>query len=172
MQQRSLRRSSWEWIQQQPDFKSHELAAALGKDRTTITLIITHFLRKGWVRIVDKLKRPHTYQKVEGATPCFSDIQHRSHVTSPRQKIWQVMRFISTFSVADIEAASEESTTNIQAYISYLRRAGYITKINSKGTPVFRLKCNTGRLYPIVRRNAIYDQNTRELVPFAKKAAA
>lgn len=164
MQPHSLRRSSWEWIQQQPDFKSHELAAVLGKDIKTTTQVIAHFVKKGCVRIVDNLKRPHTYQRVEGVKPNFRDATTLDGVSS-RQKIWQAIRFIKTFTVSDIESASEERQNTIQSYISYLKASGYVKIEHKKGVTKYRLIENTGRLCPIARYNGLFDQNTQTFTP-------
>jgi hypothetical protein len=72
---------------------------------------------------------------------------------------------------------SNASLKSIDKYLSALERAGYVKCVNRRKNAngkyqvmgkyrVYMLLNNTGRLYPIVRKDGCWDQNEQQLYPF------
>ncbi len=85
-----------------------------------------------------------------------------------RARIWQAMRIMRSFTLADLVATCEypqEHKRSIGVFVSALRRAGYLTvqrrNIGKHEAPVFRLVRNSGPHCPsIVHRGAtVLDHN-------------
>lgn len=49
-------------------------------------------------------------------------------LSAPKQKMWQAMRILRTFTPSDIAQTSEVSIEYASAFVSVLRRAGYLKR--------------------------------------------
>lgn len=96
---------------------------------------------------------------------------------SGRQKMWQSMRILRDFEVAQVAATAEVTVNSAQSYISLLKKAGYLmvakqaprtgTAIARAGEDtIYRLLRDTGPTRPIPRANGVFDANQRRLQPF------
>jgi predicted transcriptional regulator len=169
---KTLSQRSWEWIKEQPDFHTTELAAVLEVPRKKVKLVLDEFIRKGHVIAINKSAKPYVYKGVAENEPNFSRDSGNSHSpVNARQKIWQAMRYLNTFTVEEVMAASEQTRSNVTRFISALTQYGYVIKTRKQrvdrtnkrpSTPNrYLLLNNTGRLYPIVRANTLWDQNRK-----------
>ena len=173
---KTLSQRSWEWIKEQPDFHSTELARALDVPRKKVKSVMDEFIKKGCVVAINTSAKPYVYKGVAENEPNFSRNSGNSHPpTNARQKIWQAIRFLNSFSVDEVMAASEQTRSNVNRYISSLVQYGYVVKTRKQrvdsshkrpSTPNRYLLVNsTGRLYPIVRAQGLWDQNRKVLIP-------
>jgi hypothetical protein len=169
---KTLSQRSWEWIIKQPDFHTTELAVVLDVPRIKIKRVLDVFIRKGCVVAVNTNAKPYVYQAVAENEPNFSRDSGNSHPpANARQKIWQAMRFLNSFTVDEVMAASDQTRSNVNRFISALTQFGYVVKTRKQNpdrthkrpsTPNrYLLVNNTGRLYPIVRKNDLWDQNRK-----------
>lgn len=93
----------------------------------------------------------------------------KRQVPEGRAKIWQSIRFLGKFSLADLEEASGESDRNCHQYTLALAKAGYLKlEAAANGEPgktnVYRLIRDTGNQPPIPRVNGqVFDLNCSEV---------
>lgn len=169
---KTLSQRSWEWIEEQPDFHTTELAAVLEVPRKKIKLVMDEFIRKGCVVAINTNAKPYVYKGVIERKPNFSRDSGNTHPPgNGRQKIWQAMRFLNSFTVDEVVAASEQNRSNVNRYISALVEYGYVVKTRKQrvdrtqkrpSTPCkYLLVENTGRLYPIMSADSLWDQNRK-----------
>lgn len=96
----------------------------------------------------------------------------RRRVRIARQRAWNAMRVLKSFTVQDIQVSAEINERNAYAYLNALHLAGYLRrerpKQNGSGT-LWRLVQMTGPFAPTVRRaqGGIYDPNIDRFVPFS-----
>lgn len=86
-----------------------------------------------------------------------------------RHRMWQAMRILRQFTVLDLVATCELKNRRIaSAYLSYLRRAGYISTTQQRThlhePAIHRLVRNSGPHCPaVIRRNTtVWDPNTEK----------
>lgn len=86
-----------------------------------------------------------------------------------QDKIWKVMRGLGQeFTVEDVMVLTQEKYSTISAYISVLKKAGYIRKTGIRrshkggGQSLYKLVKNTGPKAPLQRR-CLYDPNIDSL---------
>ncbi|WP_041408236.1 hypothetical protein [Shewanella sp. W3-18-1] len=86
---------------------------------------------------------------------------------SPKQKMWQSMRIMRCFTPVDIAQTAEVSIAYACAFISTLRRAGYLKRqMNNTGQfAAHQLLKNTGPHAPRhwVKARQVYDVNRGEV---------
>lgn len=98
----------------------------------------------------------------------------RNRVKNARQRAWNAMRVLKTFTVPELEVSANGKERNLRTYLQALYQAGYVRQERAKqngkdgGGAVWRLVEKTGPFTPIVRRDksGIYDPNLDVLVPF------
>jgi hypothetical protein len=97
----------------------------------------------------------------------------RRHAAAPtkqaRQKLWQAMRIMRSFTVADLCATCEvDNRKSVLAFLNQLHAAAYLARTDGnrgKHEPVrWRLLKNTGPHRPAVihRGKTVWDRNTNE----------
>ncbi|MEE2025060.1 hypothetical protein [Alkalimonas mucilaginosa] len=177
MKKKTLSQRAWEWIKEQPDFGSAELAAHMDVSLKSAQMVIAHLQDLKAIETTSQGVKPVVYQAVPGANPHLPGKNTTAvRPKSQRQRIWQAARFLGEFTIADIQATAECSRNSIERYLCDLVRFEYVVikrGLNRKasmkertGRPVrYRLSKNTGHKYPIVRDNGLYDQNLKVLVP-------
>lgn len=172
----TLSQRSWEWIKEQPDFHSYELAKEMEISLHQAQMVISHLKERGAVKTINRNSNPVVYAKVSRAKPHLPG----KNLTSPqpksiRQRIWQIMRFLEVFTIPEVMALAECSKSSVERYLTDLCRFGYVAKISSfnKRAPMakrrgwhnrYRLLENTGCKYPIARPEGLYDQNLKRLI--------
>lgn len=83
-----------------------------------------------------------------------------------RPKMWQTMRIMRQFTVADIEAAAEVTTTSARKYVHFLHVAGYVRCVQpvqsgrTGGHALYRLIRDTGPYAPRIGKQGVRDPNT------------
>jgi hypothetical protein len=94
-----------------------------------------------------------------------------------RQRIWNSLKILTKCSTDQLLMTSNASLKSIDKYLSALEKSGYVKCINRRKNSngkyqvmgkyrVYMLLNNTGRLYPIVRKDGCWDQNKQQLYPF------
>lgn len=172
---KSLSQQCWEWISEQPDFHSTDLARAVCQPMPKIKSVMDEFLRKGYVEAANTAAKPYVYRKSEEATPKFSRGRPNSHnPRNSRQRIWQAIRFLGKrFTIEEVQAAANTSRSNVTRYLSDLVNYQYVIKVRGQWGPapqkharecMYLLVENTGRLYPVVRKTGLWDQNLKRLI--------
>ena len=172
----TLSQRSWEWIKEQPDFHSNELAKEMEVSLYQAQMVIDHLKQLGAVTTVNRKANPVVYAKVARAKPHLPG----KNTTSPqpgskRQKIWQAMRYLEVFTIPEIVALAECSRSSVERYLTDLCRYQYVVKLsgfNKRASMAkrrgwhnrYRLLSNTGHMYPIARKAGLYDQNLKKLV--------
>ena len=172
----TLSQRSWEWIKEQPDFHSTELAKEMEVSLHQAQMVIDHLKQLGAVITVNRRANPVVYAKVARAKPHLPG----KNTTSPqprskRQKIWQAMRYLEVFTIPEIMALAQCSKSSVERYLTDLCRFQYVVKISSfnKRAPMarrrgwhnrYRLLSNTGHMYPIARQDGLFDQNLKKMV--------
>ena len=173
--QKTLSQRSWEWIKNQPDFHSTELAKAMNVPRTKIKTVMDEFVRKGHVEAANTAAKPYVYRATE-KEPSFERSRPNPHPErNARQKIWQAMRFLSSqFTVEEVQAATGTSRSNVTRFISDLIKYRYVAKTRGqwgKAKQRHARECkyllleNTGHKYPVIKKTGLWDQNLRKLIP-------
>lgn len=173
--QKSLSQQCWEWIADQPDFHSTDLARAMDVPMKKIKSVMDEFIRRGYVEAANTAAKPYVY-KVTPTKPSFRKTRPNPHPkTNARQRIWQAMRFMNgQFTVEQIQAAASTSRSNVNRFISDLIKYEYVAKVRGQwglsGQQRARecrylLVENTGWKYPVVKKNGLWDQNKKILVP-------
>lgn len=95
--------------------------------------------------------------------------------TVARQRMWNSMRRLRQFSVAELQATAEVSRSNAGVYARALLREGYLRVASPKregvvgGHTVYALVRDTGPYAPRIGKDRLRDPN---LEPAAKPAAA
>ena len=172
----TLSQRSWEWIKEQPDFHSNELAKEMEVSLYQAQMVIDHLKQLGAVTTVNRKANPVVYAKVARAKPHLPG----KNTTSPqpgskRQKIWQAMRYLEVFTIPEIVALAECSRSSVERYLTDLCRYQYVVKLSGFNKHAsmakrrgwhnrYRLLSNTGHMYPIARQAGLYDQNLKKLV--------
>lgn len=89
-----------------------------------------------------------------------------------RGKLWQALRILRTFTVADLLAVAELADSKRKSVLGFLyplRRTGYlrVRYVGPRGEAVFQLVRDTGPLPPALVRNhtVVWDQNTATEYP-------
>ncbi|WP_337840482.1 hypothetical protein [Rheinheimera sp.] len=175
--QHSLSQRAWEWIKQQPEFTSKQLAAHMEVSLRSAQMVIAYLQEKKAIQTLHSSLNPVIYAAVDGACPVFpGKARFHPRLKSARQTMWQAMRFLHRFTVCEVEATAETSRANVMKFLSDLTKAGYVKIITPqrrkasmqqrRGHKVqYLLVKNTGRLYPIVRPGEVYDQNLKTTTP-------
>lgn len=89
------------------------------------------------------------------------------------RRVWQAMRMLRTFSVADLEVTAEAGKSVAERYVRALSAAGFLRLVRPRvsgragSRNVWQLVRDTGPLPPIRRkdRSGVFDQNTQEAYP-------
>lgn len=95
--------------------------------------------------------------------------QKKGIVSDKKQKMWQVMRGLNTFTIDDIARLTGYDMTTVISYVSRLFRAGYLRVegkervAGKRPRRTFRLIKNTGVFAPYEAK-AIYDPNLKKVV--------
>lgn len=99
----------------------------------------------------------------------MSDRRRKRVPMDPREgraRMWQSMRVLRTFTVADMQATAEVSRASATHYVRALRDAGYVVSAGSKPRGsrsefiAYRLVRNTGPYGPRVARDgSVFDPN-------------
>jgi hypothetical protein len=176
MKKMTLSQRAWEWIRQQPDFTSGDLAQNMDVSLYSAQMIISHLQDKAALKRTNTGVNPAVYQAVKDFEPHLPG----KNTTAPRpscmrQKVWQAMRFLNDFTVGDLMATAECTRSTAERFICDLVRFEYVfiskpqqkkaRMSERKGSEVrYRMLKNTGRLYPIIRPDGLYDQNTKKLI--------
>lgn len=92
----------------------------------------------------------------------------RVNNTSPaKDKLWQSMRIMRTFSAPELAAVSEVHVTTADKYVRALHNAGFLRRVaeHKPGQPgtsdTYTLVRNTGPLSPIRhKKGGVYDRNS------------
>lgn len=110
-------------------------------------------------------------------TPKLRNYTLRKQRAAPRgtrERLWQAMRIMREFTASDLAAACELRNARIaHAYISALRRAGYVrTRQPQRGLhqpAIHTLIRNSGPKCPAIvhRSTVVWDPNTDMEYPFA-----
>ncbi len=93
------------------------------------------------------------------------------HAGQARHRIWQSMRILRRFTLADLIASAESTRTNTQKYVQQLRAKGYVRVIQARrsGFPgedaVYQLVRNTGPLPPRIGKQGLHDPNIEPTTP-------
>lgn len=93
------------------------------------------------------------------------------HADQARQKMWNSMRQLHTFSVADLESTAEVGASHAQKLIKMLSNHGYLRLERPKregvtgGHAIWRLARNTGPVVPRFGRSGVVDVNISD--PYA-----
>lgn len=98
-------------------------------------------------------------------TPRIRHYTRRKHAAGRhRQRWWQAMRIMRTFTVTEVMAACEYegSCRSVHAYLSVLRRTGYVTRTPEAAPYQYRLIRDSGPHCPSVihRGKVVFDHNT------------
>lgn len=86
--------------------------------------------------------------------------------TQARQRMWQSMRVLKRFSVADLVATAETPANSANHYVRALRRAGYLRCVQpvqsgrTAGHARYQLMRDTGPCAPRIGKDAVRDPNT------------
>ncbi|PWR23383.1 hypothetical protein DKG75_02095 [Zavarzinia compransoris] len=95
---------------------------------------------------------------------------------SGRDKIWRAIRAERKFAINDLVAlVGPEQVENVKDYVFALARAGYLTRLRSKGRQSrFLLIDDTGPLAPVQRdaRKEFFDRNTGATRPMNPEQVA
>lgn len=184
MNNKTLSQRAWEWIKQQPDFGSAELAEHMDVSLKSAQMVIAHLQDLKAITTISTGVKPVVYQAVKDAAPHLpGKNQTAERPKSIRQKLWQAMRFLTDFTVADLQANAECSRSSAERFLSDLVRYEYVfitrpqrrnaSMAQRKGFAVrYRLLKNTGHKYPVIRPTGLYDQNLKQLVPMPAKRTA
>lgn len=88
-----------------------------------------------------------------------------------RDRIWQSMRILRSFTIPTLMATAEASETNVMRYVRGLLAASYLYVVKPRdsgrrgGHAVYRLIRDTGPIAPRLQRNGTtYDPNKHEVV--------
>ena len=95
-------------------------------------------------------------------------------VTIGRQRMWNAMRILKTFTAFELAYAAQADTRDAARYVRLLHRAGYLSqhpaRFKSSGK-VWKIERRTGPRRPVYRRadDVVWDANERRSYPVAKK---
>jgi len=82
-----------------------------------------------------------------------------------RQRMWNSMRILRTFTTGDLAAVAECELNNVHRYTKALADAQYLVCVQPKqhgkaaGYIVWRLARNTGPIAPRMSKDGLYDAN-------------
>lgn len=105
----------------------------------------------------------------------------KSHpVQNARQRAWNAMRVLKTFTVLHLEISAEIGLDNLKKYLKALHRAGFLRQLRPKrsgramGHAIWRLVDCPGPLAPMVRRDqtGVYDPNRDRFIPWVAEETA
>ncbi|HET7300091.1 MAG TPA: hypothetical protein VFJ01_05505 [Oleiagrimonas sp.] len=86
-----------------------------------------------------------------------------------RPKMWQTMRIMRQFTVADIESSAEVTNTAASKYVRFLHQAGYLRCVQAKesgrtgGHARYQLLRNTGPHAPRIGKRGVRDPNVEPI---------
>ena len=135
-------------------------------------LNVSNFTVKTW------LNRPESKpRKVEELIPKLEAYLNSIFMSGPnpiaRERMWQSMRCLNTFSTIDIASTADIKVRSVQKFLSTLHKAGYV-RLHSNGRKrIWHLIFNTGPKAPEVGRNRefVFDSNLNREV-WRKEVAA
>jgi hypothetical protein len=156
---------------------TRQIAAALGLHRDTVTRVARCLSRRGLVFSVDGLHgitKAGRERVVEGFNPC--ELKGRAAASrgrTIRQRAWNVMRMMDTFSAADLlrcvcdgdgGGTEKKAEDNITRYCRALAHAG-ILGITAR-TGRYFLRDDTGPLSPAWNKveKCVTDRNTGKII--------
>lgn len=173
----ALSKRSWQWIQTQSVFCSHQLANALDVQLKSAQMIIDHLKKSGAVTTINSHTIPIVYTAIKGAQPHLIQKNKTSQQSAPtRQRIWQAMRYLNKFTVSELMMLSETSELSVRKFITALKKYKYVAiaaksdlhrqiNINQRTGARYVLLKNTGRKYPVIGSKGLRDQNLNQRVP-------
>ncbi len=153
-----------------------EGTASARQVNSSLCKLVTHGL-------VERMEKGCYQLTKKGFEALVSDNFYAEHNTAPRpcykarprnarDRIWQAMRILQKFTMADLAIRAETTCNNVSKYLRPLEKAGYISflrkagddKATSNGVNVYLLMRNTGEKRPLykARFNWVIDQNTGE----------
>lgn len=176
----TLSQRSWAWIKTQQSFGSRDLASEMDVTLYQAQMVIDHLRNLGAVLSSHRGYNGAVYQPVENCEPHLPGKNSTSpQPSSVRQRMWQTIRFLHTFTIEDVMTSAECSRSSAEKFISDLRKYEYIAitrKINVRAPMTKRtgrrnkylLINNTGRKYPVLGPNGMRDQNLNKIMKAAK----
>jgi len=105
-------------------------------------------------------------------------ITRKRAVTDARQRAWNAMRILKTFTLADVGPVADIGERNLRTYLNALYRSGYLAVERPKrnghvnGHVVWRLTRNSGakRPHPLRDGSGLYDPNRDQVYPYREEA--
>lgn len=91
--------------------------------------------------------------------PPFSRTAMNKAEQSAASRIWQAIRKVKVFTIDAIAEQAQLATQEVQGYIFWLRRCGYVD-FTTNG---FELIKDTGDSAPVGLKTGFYDPNVRQL---------
>jgi Mn-dependent DtxR family transcriptional regulator len=173
----TLSQKSWQWIKERKGFQSHELANAMNVSLRKAQNAIEHLKKVGAIETSHRAFKGTLYVPIENAAPFLPGKNTISpQPKSIRQRMWNAMRYLTKFTIADIQAASDCSKSSVEKYLSDLRKYGYVATVKKQNvkSPMslrtgnfnrYLLINNTGHKYPVMGVKGMRDQNLNKLMP-------
>ncbi len=153
-----------------------EGSASSRQINSSLCRLVTHGLvervEKGCYQLTAKgfeaLEKDNFYEEHNTAPRPY----YKARPRNARDRIWQAMRILQKFTMADLAIRAETTCSNVSKYLRPLEKAGYISFLRkagddaptSNGVNVYRLIRDTGEKRPLykARFNWVIDQNTGE----------
>lgn len=88
-----------------------------------------------------------------------------------RMRVWQSMRILRRFTIADLICAGEVTRNHVEGYVRHLVRANYVRVVQPRrlgvagGDAVHQLVRDTGPLAPRIGKQGLLDPNLQPAKP-------
>jgi hypothetical protein len=166
-----ISQTAWEWLKEQENFQTADLAIHLGLTKEKTKTILQHLNRKGLIETLNTSMKPYLYAPVKSAVPNFSRGNSLPPIKNGRLLIWRAMRWQCEFSNASIAASTRQKSSSINLYIRILVAHDYVRVTRKPGAckkGLYRLVTYTGPKNPQMKKGGLYDQNLSKFIPKIK----
>ncbi len=173
--QNETREHLWNVILKRKEFTISELKQDVRLERSTIGWYLRVLKLAGYIELIERPGRgkENRYRLIKPASEPPRLRVDGSPVTQGigRQNMWRTMRIRKTFTLDDLVALSSTdkkvSPEEVETYMKFLEKAGYIKNLDGKSRPkaVYMLVKNTGPKPPMIQRiKRLWDPNLKEVV--------
>ena len=171
------RRVAWQFLRlcydRGSDFSAEQVAEAVGMNSENARVFLAQLNRAGRLERVrqGRTALTHRYRLLDASPlPLYQPKQRRKQPLV-HQRIWNSVRILRMFTVAEVAATARASEITTRRYLRALERSRLLRELRTDdGRQLYRLNVDTGSESPRVERGGVYAPGRQQLYPYREEA--
>lgn len=170
------RRLAWQFLclchAREHDFSAEQVAQAVGMNSENARIFLGLLNKAGRLERVweGRCALTHRYRLLDvSPLPLFQRKQRRKQPLV-HQRIWNSVRILRMFTVAEVAATARASEITTRRYLRALERSRLLRVVNrEEGRVLYRLNLDSGIEPPQVQRSGVYVPSRQQLYPYREE---